>query len=194
MCRQSQRQYQLESQTPVFADLDQTKEMQTLGRQHASTTSPIRPSNNTFTRPTSQSCKPDCLCDCHRLYSFRVSGCRATGSAFVTVRGLPVLSKRCSDSFCFGPTSNVGLTVSLHLPTWLLSKAIVVNVLASRWHEPCLHVAVRNILPRNHEWFDAVRLGQLDQMQQMLRQCPSRVNDVNDYGRNALMVSLLSIY
>ena len=134
-------------------------------------------------------CKRNCPCLCHQPWIMRVAIAKCLGFARIKLRGLPLLSGCCTDSSCDGRSSNVAVEVNLRFPQWLLSKAVALSVLSSRWHEPCFNLRVRNVIPIWHPWFRAFLFDNVDEVQRQLRECPSRVNDVDEAGYNALAVS-----
>ena len=134
-------------------------------------------------------CKRNCPCLCHQPWIIRVATAKCLGFAHIKFRGLPLLSGRCTDRSCAGRSSNVAFELNFRFPPWLLSKAVALSVLSSRWHEPCINLRFRNVLPWDHPWFMAFYDCDIDQAHKLLRECPSRVNDVDEFGRNALAVS-----
>ena len=135
-------------------------------------------------------CKSGCHCLCHQPYISRLAIARCLGQARINIRGLPLLSGRCTDPSCAGPSSNVAIEACFRFPPWLLSKAVSLSILSSRWHQPCLNLRIRNVLPNAHPWYQAFIRGDIAQARQLLVECPSRVNDINERGMTALMVSL----
>ena len=136
-------------------------------------------------------CKENCNCLCHQPWTMRLALATCLGFTNIQVRGLPLLSRRCTQLGCDGPLSNVAIEAHFQLPGWLLSKAISIIILYSRWHEPCITFRVRNVLPTHNPWHNAIRIGDISRVRQLLNECPSRVNDVDPAGKNALLVRLI---
>ena len=171
-------------------DLEETEEDQEERRNDSTSTEwQIESTHFHSDEASALGCKRNCPCLCHQPWIMRVAIAKCLGFAHIKLRGLPLLSGRCTDRSCAGRSSNIAVEMNLRFPPWLLSKAVALSVLSSRWHEPCFNLRVRNIISWSHPWFKACRGADIDQARQLLRECPSRVNDVNEHGYNALAVS-----
>ena len=171
-------------------DLDESEEDQDRdSNEDASANQQIESAHFSSDETPPAGCKSNCPCLCHQPWTMRVAIAKCLGFAHIKLQGLPLLSGRCTDRNCAGRSSTVAVEVNLRFPPWLLSKAVALSVLSSRWHEPCFNLRVRNVISMFHPWFKAFLYGEIDQARRLLRECPSRVNDVDELGYNALAVS-----
>ena len=137
-----------------------------------------------------KSCRVGCACSCHRRASSNTFWDTFFGSLSVNYSGLSQLVGRCSDPICNTSLSHSSIEVEYKFPSWLLLKTLHLNFLFGRLNERSISLTLRNVIPHDHPWIVAAIDGDVEAIRRMIVECPSRVNDVNQFGVTAATVSL----
>ena len=119
-----------------------------------------------------------------------VFGNSLTGQLLLSCLGLSRLFWDCSVKSCTTNLPSYEIEIEYYFPNWLIRKAISLDILFGHLHQPSISIRVSNVLSQDHEWFQAARSRNLEKLRAMVELCPSRINDVNEYGSTALWVSL----
>lgn len=140
----------------------------------------------------SKTCAYSYSCACHKHSTTKWTMSRILGRLFIGYSNCPGAFQTCTRTTCdYQP--HIDVEVTYMFPKWLLSRVFRLKIISSRVHEPCVSLTVRNLLPRFHPWFEAVRKNDCSKLRDLIKECPSRVNDVDEAGRTAALVSLISL-
>ena len=139
-----------------------------------------------------QPCFPGCLCICHQRERRLGINNRIAGRLRFTYTGLRRAIWNCSLPSCKTRAASCDLLVEYYFPHWMLRRAVSLNILFGHLHQPSVSLTTRNVLPSGHEWFRAAEHGDIVRLRALIKECPSRINDVNPDGCTAVYVSYRS--
>ena len=132
-------------------------------------------------------CQAECQCQCHRtLLSQPIK--QALGSMLVTHAGSTYMFGCCDVLSCKRHSSHFQLGLSYMFPCWLLQKEIVLKVLSSPLVTLAASISIKNVIPQQSQWITAIRSNDALEVQRLIRKCPARVNDVDEFGQSSLEV------
>ena len=137
-------------------------------------------------------CSLPCQCNCHKQRRFQSSPFfdSILGALFIGYSGCPYLftHQTCTEKTC---KSKAGFKahVLYAFPLWLWNKLLDIHISASAYHEPCLSITVRAIIPASAEIFRLTETDDDKGLQQLFDSRLARPNDLM-YGtqNNALTV------
>jgi hypothetical protein len=134
-------------------------------------------------------CRPWCSCICHSKRSVKTPALwkNVLGSVFVGYSGVPVLTPACDETSCLQRTT-FGADITYYFPTWLISRAISVNLSASTFGTPELSLR----MPRMINWaaplWYGARIGDQIRVEMLFSEGNASPYDVNAYGQSSLHV------
>ena len=114
---------------------------------------------------------------------------KIVGNLFVAYSGNPLVRAKCNQPSC-QDQAEVRVNAVYKFSVWFLKKIIICSVSSSMTTPFDLAIRIRNnVRASDSEWFCAVLRGYNKTVQMFLRYHQAHINDVDEYGNDALCVS-----
>lgn len=134
-----------------------------------------------------------CNCGCHRL------AYRSSSLMYITTFGQIVIGApedapceaTCNEYTC-RVRSRVVLTATYYLPSWLISKAIILAWVRTPYGNPSFGLRVRNLIPEHSPLISAITEGRIHDIQAIFEQRVFSPDDMEQMGWTTLTVRLRS--
>ena len=134
-------------------------------------------------------CNSLCSCTCHHISQIRSPKMFdiLIGSLSIIYRYAPSAAQRCNTANC-RPKTISSSTIRYSLPQWFAHRIVSAIALYEQHRGLELRLRVLNRRPYSSEFYQAVKFGRVEKVQNLLASGSASVFDIDGFGKSVLQV------